>query len=270
MSNNELIQQPKPLPPDFDVVDPITFRRDLLLEREDDIEEENLLKRFTIALALGMNELKDIDWAQHQLTKGGPPTMKKHMGNYVGMGASFSRLTAGIIVELGKSIVTAKGSGLLQSKTFKDALAKAPSPSRRTWNATVFSFTQREHSEQPRRDAPFVDRVITWMTYIRNNTFHFGHKDQFKLLAKGYELKFTAPIDAEKGNDCLYVSLGQTQEETRFYFADAAIATLLQRKSEELALTEKDIRSFVRNLLNALRFVVEALLKHFDTLTPSD
>jgi hypothetical protein len=263
------VQELHSVPPDFALVELRSYRRDLLLPRESDSKEEILLKRFTIVLGLAMNELKDIEWTHHQLTKKGPPKEKKHLGQYRGMLGTFSRFTAGVIVELGKSIAAAKQKGVLDSKTFKDALAKVRSDSRRTWDATVFSFTQREDSGTPRNPGPFKDRVHTLLKFIRNTTFHFDQDNEFKQLAKGYELQFTGPV-SEFGRDRLYVSLGATQEQTRFYFADAAIIRLTQQKTEDLNVSGDEIRSFVRNLLNAVRYLLEALLKHFDATAPAE
>jgi len=261
-------QDPNPLPPDFDLVDPITYRRDLLLPQVGESKEEILLKRFTIVLGLAMNELKDIDWAYYQVTKRGPPSEKKHFGQYNGMIGTFFRLTAGVIVELGQSIAFAKQSGVLDSRTFRQALRRLSSFSRRTWEATVFSFTQREDSKVPGTGA-FKDRVHTLLKFVRNATFHFGHKEDFEGLAKGYELKFTRPVE-EFGSDRLYVSMGATPEQTRFYFADAAIVSLTQQKTKDLNIPGEEIRIFVRNLHNAMRYLLEALLKHFDATAPAE
>ncbi|MGO9828525.1 MAG: hypothetical protein ACLPJH_00165 [Myxococcaceae bacterium] len=57
------------------------------------------------------------------------------------------------------------------------------------------------------------------------------------------------------------VSFGQNQEETRFYFADAAVQTLLSKAREKLDLHGAAVGGRLRTVNYALRFVVEAQLR---------
>jgi hypothetical protein len=65
-------------------------------------------------------------------------------------------------------------------------------------------------------------------------------------------------------NASAFASLGETQEETRFYFADATAGIYTQSRIREAGVDRDALSKFAKDLGKAIRFIVEGLLEHFE------
>ena len=86
---------PRPSCPDFDLAPLKRYRRDVLQVRQTEDEQTAQAKRFTLALALAFNDIKDLAWSQEQLDKGKPEdstAIDGYRGQWVGMSATYLRL----------------------------------------------------------------------------------------------------------------------------------------------------------------------------------
>ena len=119
--------------------------------------------------------------------------------------------------------------------------------------------------DRSKRDESNESKIYKTLVKIRaNGTFHYY---QTKLpLAK---LRDHSSIDRPHSKS-LYVSFGKSLEETRFYFADAALAKLtedaiagtsLDRSGVNQSMSYSDLDSLFRSLSNSLRFIIEAHLR---------
>jgi hypothetical protein len=252
--------------PDFDLAPLRAYRRDVLLQRDGDDERTVLLKGFTLALALAFNDIKDIGWAAYQLRKGtwpeGVPRVSAYVGQWVGMDIAFGRFSAGFMTELGHCIERAHTLGLLETPAMRSAdefaTRKAPAAAA-AWKQLVLAYTARD-------ERGLVNPVAKLLKQVRDNSgFHYGHRKDFKPLAAGYRDYFGAPPRPDGLNASAFASLGETQEETRFYFADATAGVYTQSRIREAGVDRDALFRFSRDLGKAVRYIVEALLEHFET-----
>ena len=235
----------------------------MLLVRDGDDKRTVLLKGFTIALAVAFNDLKDMAWAIYQLRKGEPQPpylVSPYHGQWRGMYSAMGRYSAGFMTELGKCIAAAHKMGLLETAAFKAAVMRAATTApgaAAAWGQLVIAFTVRD-------EKGLVDPVAHFLKQVRDNSFHYGHEDEFKMLARGYRGRFGAEVMPDRSNGKAYASLGVTQEATRFYFADAAMGAFMESKTKEHALSPSDFATFGKNVGVALRYIVEGLLEHLE------
>jgi hypothetical protein len=248
--------------PDFNLVAPREYRRDLLLERNGDDERTVQLKGFTIALALAFNDIKDVMWVNLQLHKcepEEPPRIDTYRGQWVGMNGAFNRYAAGFMTEMGNCLKAAKEMGLLETPAFRAAEQRAAERAPfavPAWRQLVIAFTTGD--KQP------DTRVARFLEHIRHNSFHYGHEHKFKELRRGYRDCFTGQVESHGGNQSALASLGRNIWATRFYFADAAIAAFTKAKLSDYGIKGPDLEKFSKNLGTALRYILEALLEHFE------
>jgi hypothetical protein len=179
---------------------------------------------------------------------------------------AMGRYSAGFMTELGKCIAAGHRMGLLETAAFKGAVVRAATMAPSTvvaWRQLVIAFTARD-------EKGLVDPVAHFLKQVRDNSFHYGHDDQFKMLARGYRDRFGVDLMPDGSNRWAYASLGRTQEATRFYFADAAMGAFMESKSKQHGLSASDFAVFGKNVGVALRYIVEGLLDHFEAETDAD
>ncbi len=196
---------PSPALPDFDLAEARGFDPSALDTRLP-------LVRFILVLAGAFNDMKGVIYAAARLREVAPTAQKKvsWTGQHGGMVIQTIRLLAGILHELMN--VIDKETAVVDSSEFKAIVARLPSPQRRAW--TQVARIARREDDAPTAASP--DSHL--LCLIRNNlVFHYGPK----VIAKGYGEFFARP--ALKFRDKAVVSDGRNMEETRFYFADAAM-----------------------------------------------
>ena len=171
--------------------------------------------------------------------------INEYFGQWSGMNLQCTRLTASAVHEL--IGLLRKNSCLLEHKEIKQALKKSPNHASKYWNQlTSFAKT---HSTETQGEG----RILRSLDRIRNHaTFHYHLKDKFM---NGYSEWRRKEGFASKS---AYLSAGASMEQTRFYFADAAMQGALEKVLEEEKISYDDILKYVRHINNSLRYIVTA------------
>ena len=227
--------------PDFELAPLRAYPPEVLAADSDGAEG------LVLSLALAFNDMKGIQWWTYQLGKCEPkPGVDPEAGQWLGMRLQTTRLTLLILHEALKAIKTAQGTGVLDAQLFQQALSGLDRRQLASWQE-LLELANDKPNDSPIRQ--YIERVR------HNFSAHYYQPD---ALVKGYRSFF---IDREPGpfNECAYASFGDKIENTRFYFADAAVQSgqrLLDPKDELLG----QVRSYVLQMFQALRFLIETYL----------
>jgi|HubBroStandDraft_1064217.scaffolds.fasta_scaffold37267_2 hypothetical protein len=228
---------PSPALPDFDLAEARGFDPSALDTRLP-------LVRFILVLAGAFNDMKGVIYAAARLQEVAPIAREKvsWTGQLAGMQIQTIRLLAGILHELMNMID--KEGAVVDSSEFNAIVARLPAPQRRAWTQ-VARIARREDG------APTAASSGSHLLcLIRNNlAFHYGTK----VIAKGYGEFFADPT--LKFRDKAVVSDGRNMEETRFYFADAAMEQGLK------SLTGLSLHD-LQGRLNSVGEAMNLALKH--------
>jgi hypothetical protein len=202
------------LPPDFELADLLAVDPSVVIRGPNDE-----VGRFMLALGLAFNDLKGVDYLRFQLgtlrsASSAWPLAQR--GQYDGMIDQLARLFAGVLHEIVE--VFANGSKALASEEMLALLAELPSSMAAAWKA-VAAVAQKDDRESNRSDATSIILVK-----LRNGlAFHYG----LKALADGYSAHFDGGTALHSSH--AVVSIGESMERTRFYFADAAAVAATAR-----------------------------------------
>ena len=209
--------------PDFNLAGLQRFKPEILLN---DTSEESIDALF-LALAIIFNDLKDLLWWAHQLEKSKVDRkgVSAVAGQISGMRNHVNRLIVGLINEL--LDLLKKQKNVLESPSFTDITSKLNiETSRYLKEITTTALV----SNSPKKDPEKLIKFRQALTDVRNKgAFHY--KD-LAAFVEGYRHHFSAnnPID-RKYRDLAYFSDGKNAEETRFFYADAAIEGMVQLKT---------------------------------------
>lgn len=239
--------------PDFDLAPLEGFSPGALAPEKGDPINVQRTKKLTLTLALVFNDLKLISWTKEQLKRGRRPSdptrISRYAGQWYGMSGSANRLGVGLLVELGK--VLQDNNKLLNEEPLLSCIGKLKGKKKAAWN-DLMDFANGRRSKSG---------LTAFLRSIRNEVaFHYDVKQDGETLMNGYRTHFSKKsADAQYA----YVSLGETMETTRFYFADAAVSEVISTKSAAALIASQDLESFGQNVNVALRFIVEEMIKHF-------
>jgi hypothetical protein len=163
-------------------------------------------------------------------------------GEWSGFEIQTYRLIAGLLHELLNLIE--KSSSVVEGEEMRRIMRKAPSAIRKQWSDIVGVATGQTE--------PHNKAFAQTLAVIRNNAVFHYH--QQKLLVKGYR-EFFFDSEPTPVNEVAFASVGRDMEQTRFYFADAAMKTLLRSVSGE-KMSEK---GFIRRIGAAVESLNECL-----------
>lgn len=176
-----------------------------------DAEKDDEVDQFVLALALAFNELKLFAMLHYHLGERardyspGPPSPEG--GQHAALTGQVMRYAASIINELLELI--SRNRGAQGTKTFATILGHLTALQRKEWNELVALA-----------NAPKDPMRVALVKIRANGTFHY-------YQTKDTTLGFRAHFFEGKGGpirDAAYLSVGKNYEQTRFYFADAAVA----------------------------------------------
>jgi hypothetical protein len=182
------------------------------------------LCNFILILALVFNDLRDLYYANVLLGDCKPvnSTQKsRHLGSYSGLYLHVIRLIMGSVHELLNAINEQRGD--LESPFFREVVRGLPMDTRDDWNDLV---------KVAQGITPTEQKLNKLLLRIRNNlSFHYDPR----AAHAGFKKHFVTMKADNRG----YVSRGDSIQESRFYFADAAVQGLLLQvigeESDELS-----------------------------------
>lgn len=208
-----------------------------------DPQQDSEVDQFVLSLALAFNELKLFAMLHYHLAERARdyPTDRPTAegGQHAGLRNQVMRYAASILNELLELI--SQNQGAQGTKAFATILGRLAPSQRKDWKTLV---TLAKAHKAPMRVA---------LARIRaNGTFHFHQSRDTALGFRGhfYEGK-GGPI-----RDAAYVSVGKNYEQTRFYFADAAVAA----RFEEAVAKAPNFSETMTRLLWAANFAVGSVV----------
>ena len=192
--------------PEFDLAPLTRFTPKVIRRERDDLDA------FVLALALAYNDFKTADWLLTILTHQDPAdAVTPYNAQISGMRIHAVRLLLGVVHELLKAIQAAHLAGLLRRREFLFCLDNIGEQGKSDWSALVEAATTSTHTDPFRK----------WLVRVRNSVV--SHYYQPYDLHSGYRAYFYERRRSPH-NEWAFASLGSTLEQSRFYFADAAVA----------------------------------------------
>lgn len=175
------------------------------------------LSAFMLALAAAFNDMKGLFlWRRMigPLRPKNPHSVSARAGQFSGIDLQVTRLLLANLLEILRLVQ--EFAEVASGDDVRKLLLSAPVSVRREWD----SILRLSAGDTWGRDQKFA-RVLT---QIRNNAVY--HYYQPKALLAGYRTHFFGRASSLT-NRAAYASMGSNMEQTRFYYADAAIQALL-------------------------------------------
>jgi hypothetical protein len=198
---------------------------------------------FVLSLALAYNDLKQIEWNQQIFLGASKPGVNPRAGQVFGMGIWASRFSYALLHELFKAISEANRRKVLESPAFRLALQILSPGALADWQ-NLLRLACGEQLQAAEQSA------LSKYDEIRNQaSYHYANS---AAILAGYH-RFFYDIDSSIYNAQAYMSFDDgSLERTRFYFADAAAASLYDvgdADGEQLRTTTATIRRLVSKIV---------------------
>ncbi len=201
-----------------------------------------------LAFAVVFNDCRDLALWSDDLLRARPKAkrLNRYQGEHGGQTFHVIRLACGTIHELGEFIQ--KHSGVLNHPLFLEVLDRLPEREKEMWNAVrdlAFGKKSAKTADDLLKD-------------LRNTTaFHYDARE----LAAAYDRRF--PRGSNDREQQPLLSLGPRVHTARFYFGDAAAATLLVQQIERRGVSEFGARfsEILANVSVVLALIVEGFIE---------
>lgn len=200
---------------------------------------------FVLALAAVYNDSKDVIYALQILQSSmpePPPRKSRQWGIYFALNAHLFRIHVGILHELFELIKDNKK--VIQSAPFRSLVKQMHRETRQSWRTLVDVALGSTPAN------PFGYSLLMARNKI---AFHYDAK----RILRGYEEHFLGP---QRRDERAYISRGDSLNNSRFYFADAA----LQACAQSVAV-DRDWHKLVNELQEVFRTVNFALMGVVET-----
>jgi hypothetical protein len=172
------------------------------------------LCNFVLALSLAYNDYKYYNLSYDMLLKSGPENLKERTtvcGEYAGIKFHLIRLHIAFAHELLKLVEVNKD--ILQHPFFKETIRILSRKARESWGVIIEAALPEKVSE----------KTSNLLARIRNKmVFHYDAKELFAGYKKGF-------FEDGRALQNACISLGNTLENARFYFADLAVQGYLEK-----------------------------------------
>lgn len=201
---------------------------------------------FILMLAVVHTEIKNLCLLRSWVSSQKPHNVAgrtKELGEYNGLSNYLFRLTIGTVVEL--LIKIQESSKLLETEEFKNIYVMIPKDHKPDWSDLVkaaMGINVRGNQFKVFKD--IRDKV----------TFHYDLRN----IALGYKDRFdTAKTDEDRP----FVSIGNSQIASRFYFADAAAEGFITQQIGQADMTSLNTK--LDDILDNLNCALFSLVKSF-------
>lgn len=211
--------------------------------------------QFIITIALIYNDIKGLllFWEIIEEFEKSHKTENKicgKTGQFVGLKTQVYKYILSSINEI--SVLFVEQKDLIQSDKFEVILKSIPQDAKAAWTKLCkFCFNDDQADED-------LKKVRLAIVKIRSNgSFHYN---QVKALFNAYKETFQDKKEQPLGR--AYLSIGNGIEDSRFYFADAAMSKYVSETLKACGPNqEKIIKEFLRSSHHAIAFVVREYLK---------
>jgi len=215
-------------------------------------EGNDSLASFILALSVVFNDLKGLLLIRQAFASTKPPDgeVSSHAGEWRGIEIQVQRYTIALVHELLALIHSFPDEA--RGETITEWMKSADPDTRRRWRNLVGVALDTKTQGDP----AFTKVLLL----IRNNVA--SHYYQPKTLVKGYRRHFFR-LPKSGLNEVAYVSLGQNMEQTRFYYADAALQSAIANLSGSLGEKEfaRRMRKIASDINETLRYLLANYLK---------
>jgi len=217
-------------------------------------KNEQKVCNFILMLALVYNDFKDLSWAYVQMNKCGPsttplPTPTPHVGQYAGVNLHLTKLFHALLFAFAELVKN--NSDVLNHQLFSKTLEQINKENKNHWGRLV-AFAK---GEADRNDEELHETSLL----IRHNlAFHYH---QPKFLSAGYNHFFSKKDNPT--NQSAFISDGTTLEETRFYFADAAVQGCFEQNisKEKASRLNPALRDISRKINETLHNIIMTFIQ---------
>lgn len=224
-------------------------------------KEYNRVESFFLGLGVVFNDLKGIILFEKMLIdyyeKPQDNEITSHAGNYGGVYIQIQKLIASTINEFFAFL--RKNSDLLNTNEFKEIFKKLNKEERVLWEGMIAASRNK------------FSRVTDFMktiAQIRSNVaFHYDHSG--KILRSAYISYFFGKTHDGR-NKHAYYSIGDSIENTRFYFSDAAVEESLYiaagKKLKESHVGNTSLEKYrqqTRETIEVMSAVISSILKKY-------
>jgi hypothetical protein len=217
-------------------------------------EADNELDNFFLVLAVIFNDLKGIVLFEKLVTDTyrNPPLeeVSIHAGNYGGVFAQTYKILVANIQEFLRFLN--EKENVISSSEFKSILGKTNKDIQARWKDIVdIAFDK----------TPKNSEFSNYLAKIRNNVaFHYYQSD--KNLKKAFCNIFNKK--EKKGrNDLAYYTVGENMENTRFFYADAAVEEYLRSAISDAESFDIKYKGNVSKMIMDMNFAISRLLKEY-------
>jgi hypothetical protein len=209
---------------------------------------------FVLTLAHAYNDLKSyFFWweVNRELGPNGPPKISKEFGQFAGIDNHVFRLMGSWLVEM--MVLLKEKKSILGASNFSAVISSLSRTDTAAWKSLCDLALVADH-DLPKE----IKALKTFLVKVRSHgTFHYN---QTKPIGSGYTKHFAQPSKPE--SKFAYASYGKNMEESRFYFADAAITRMCQEMAPgQLATFQKNQTTYVKNANHAIRSIVKKYLE---------
>lgn len=211
--------------------------------------EESRLQQFFLSLAAVFNDFKGLlllesTWGERFSAN---EAAAEELGEYNGVLVQLRKLQCGVLHELMGLLI--EFQDLLEEPEVQRLLKRKPKHVKRQWRELIAIARGSVDGGSARE---FTKALVK----IRNNVaFHYT---QPKPLVAGFRKHFFE-LPASEQNEAAYASLGASMEQTRFYYADAAVQQALRILSSELGERfDDEFRIGIRRILDAIGNLLDA------------
>jgi hypothetical protein len=203
------------------------------------------LDQFFLALGIIFNDIKFVSWVHYQLEKGrnpDPSEISAYAGQLSAMKIQCVRYFVSMNHELFNLIKKPAVSRAIESHEFKQILSRLSADIQDKWEIIVEVAETRPSHPASRTDLGDFRRTM-------------------KDLKSGF-IKHFVEDQKTPQNEKAFLSNGRTMEETRFYFADAAILAFLNSAANnDYSLFLDKLNNVFSDVNDVLKFLVVEYFK---------
>ena len=229
--------------PHFDLGPLETFQKEVFLDTDKQKQE---ICNFVLGLACIHSDFKNILWAHYGLTDAKPEGEFQYTplwGQYSALRDHLYRALCSVLLEFLKLLEENRPN--LSNDLIERTVQSMTRRTRESWAELLdMALNRRGDSPTLRAINRIRDKVI----------FHYDLKE----LERGYREHFSDPA---KANVDAFISRGKTLENSRFYFADAAMNGYIRSRYRDAPDFQTDVKEISEKANNVLHEFVERFIQ---------
>ena len=220
-----------------------------------DTEENNDFDDFFLTLSLIYNDIKNIHifsiLTSAYVEEPEKDGISYHRGEYTGVYHYLIRLLMSTLNEF--FVFLEKNKSISESTKFKLLLKKLPNNIRLDWG-DLYNIATKKISGTKKSDP-----ILQILYEIRSNvTSHYWGSPEY--LSKGFKKFFYKNLKAETNKNAYY-SFATNMEETRFFYADAAVSAYIE--SVVLKHNFQDSGEVLKKIIRKTNIAIKAVMNEY-------